>query len=166
MIVAGFMAAASLGNASGNAVANVAATAATTAPKNAKALPPADAKQQVLDLEREWVEAENKHDAATLERILDSKFLASFGANQPRDKETFIKHITSGDVDATQSQTLTDETVILDRDTAVVVGTDTVRGTENGSAYTAAYRYTVTYIHRNGRWVALAEHLVAVPKAK
>jgi hypothetical protein len=29
-----------------------------------------------------------------------------------------------------------------------------------------AYRYTVTYIHRNGQWVALAEHLVEVPQAK
>jgi hypothetical protein len=120
----------------------------------------ADAEQQVLNLEREWVDAEIKQDAATLRRILDDKFLASFGPNRPYDKETFIKHITSGDVDPTGSQTLTDQNVAIDNDTAVVVGTDTVRGTESGAAY------TVTYIHRNGQWVALAEHLVEVPQAK
>jgi len=43
---------------------------------------------------------------------------------------------------------------------------DTERGTKNGAAYEAVYRYAVTYIHRDDRWVALAEHLVEVPKAK
>jgi len=137
-----------------------------TKPKNSKTLPPTDAKEQVLDLGKEWVAAELKHDASTLRRILDDKFVASFGAEKPYDKEAFIKQIVSGDVDPTESQTLTDETVIIDRDTAVVVGTDTVRGTEKGEAYTAVYRYTVTYIRRHGQWVALAEHLVEVPHAK
>jgi len=148
----------------GSAASKAAGDAGATGGKSAAAGPATDAKQQVLELEDKWVEAENKHDAATLERILDDKFLASSGVNKPRDKETFIKQITSGEVDPTLSQTLTDRTVIVDGDTAVVIGTDTVRGTANGSAYTAAYRYTVTYIHRKGRWVALAEHLVKAPK--
>ncbi|HWY53597.1 MAG TPA: nuclear transport factor 2 family protein [Terriglobales bacterium] len=135
-------------------------------PKNSKTVPPADAKQRVLDLGKEWVAAEVKHDAATLRRILDDQFVASFGVKKPYDKEGFIKAIVSDDVDPTESQTLTDETVVIDDDTAVVVGTDTVRGTDKGAAYTVVYRYTVTYIRRHGQWVALAEHLVEVPNAK
>jgi ketosteroid isomerase-like protein len=65
-----------------------------------------------------------------------------------------------------ESQTLTDETVIVDGDTAVVVGTDTLRGTKSGAAHTAVARYTVTYIRRNGQWMALAEHLAELPQAK
>jgi hypothetical protein len=118
----------------------------------------------VLDLGKEWAAAEDKHDASTLRRILDDKFVARFGAKKPYDKEAFIKQEVSGDVDPTQSQTLTDETVTIDHDTAVVVGTDTARGTESGAAYTVVYRYTVTYIRRDGQWRALAEHLVEVPK--
>ena len=144
----------------------VAALSASTEPKNSKAVPPADAKQQVLDLGKEWVAAEVKHDAATLRRILDDKFVASFGVKKPYDKEGFIKAIVSDDVDPTESQTLTDETVVIDDDTAVVVGTDTVRGTDKGAAYTVVYRYTVTYIRRHGQWLALAEHLVEVPQPK
>lgn len=125
-----------------------------------------DAKQEVLDLEKKWVEAEIKHDEATLRRILDDKFVASFGAGKPYDKEAFIKGILSGDVDPTESQTLTDRTVIIDGDTAVVVGTDTERGTKRGAPFTAVARYTVTYIRRQGQWVALAEHLVEAPQAK
>src|SRR5215472_977917 len=124
------------------------------------------AKQQVLDLEKEWVAAEQKHESATLRRILDDKFVASFGAEKPYDKEAFIKGTLSGDVDPTESQTLTDRTVIIDHDTAVVVGTDTERGTRKGVAYMEVARYTATYIHRNGKWVALAEHLVEAPQGK
>ena len=124
------------------------------------------AKQQVLDLGKEWASAEDKHDASTLRRILDDKFVVSFGAEKPYDKEAFIKQIVSGNVDPAESQTLTDETVIVDHDTAVVVGTDTLRGTKSGAAYTVVGRYTVTYIRRHGQWLALAEHLVEVPQAK
>jgi hypothetical protein len=144
----------------------MAASSVATKPKNSKTLPSADAKQQVLDLGEEWVAAEVKHDASSLRRILDDKFVATFGAKKPYGKEAFIKQILMGDVDPTESQTLTDETVIIDDDTAVVVGTDTVRGTESGAAYTAVFRYTVTYIRRQEQWVALAEHLVEMPQAK
>jgi ketosteroid isomerase-like protein len=127
---------------------------------------PSAAKQQVQELEQEWVAAEHNHDAAALRRILDDKFVASFGAEKPYEKEAFIKEIVSGDVDPTESQTLTDRTVIIDHDTAVVVGTDTQCGTRKGAPYTAVYRYTVTYIRCNGQWVAIAEHLVEAPQAK
>ena len=144
----------------------VAAASAVALPRSPKPLSPTDAKQQVLDLGKEWVAAEIKHDATTLRRILDDKFLASFGAGKPYDKEAFIKLIMSGGVDPTESQTLTDESVIIDDDTAVVVGTDTERGTDKGTSYTKVYRYTVAYIWRHGQWLALAEHLVEVPQTK
>jgi len=125
-----------------------------------------DDKQQVLQLEDEWVVAEKKHDASTLRRILDDKFLASFGPKKPIDKEAFIREIVSGDVDPSVTQTLTDRSVIIDNDTAVIVGTDTQRGMKNGAAYTIVARYTATYIRRHGHWLALAEHLVMVPDPK
>lgn len=142
------------------------ATAFAKAPTTNTAPSDADAKQQILDLEQIWVAAEHNHDAATLRRILDDKFLASFNAGKPLDKEAFIKVIVTGEVDPTESQSLSDRNIIIDQDTAVVVGTDTERGTKRGQAYTAVGRYTVTYIRRNGQWVALAEHLVEMPQTK
>lgn len=126
----------------------------------------ADAKQQILDLEQVWVMAEHKRDAATLHRILDGKFVVSFGGEKPLEKEAFIKLIVSGDTDPTESQTLTDRKVILDHDTAVVVGVDTERGTKKGKTYTAVYRYTAIYIRRDGQWLALAEHLAEATSTK
>ena len=133
---------------------------------SSNALSEAVARQQVLDLGKEWVAAECKNDGTTLRRILDPKFIASFDAGKPYDKEAFIKQIVAGDVDLTASQTLTDETVVIDHDTAVVTGTDTSRGTEDGKPYTRVFRYTVTYIRRNGQWLGLAEHLVTATETK
>jgi ketosteroid isomerase-like protein len=128
---------------------------------------PSEAREEVLRLERDWTTAENKHDEATLRRILDEKFVATFGTKKPPyDKEGFIKAQLAGDVDPTESDTLSDQMVIVDGDTAVVVGTDTERSTKKGEAHTAVARYTATYVRRNGRWLALAEHLVLVPQAK
>ena len=141
--------------ASGMAVSSASAVA-----MNSETLPLADAKQQVLDVEQLWVAAEHNHDATALRHILDDKFIATFGTGKPHDKEAFIKAIVSSDADPTESQTLTDRIVIIDDDTAVVVGTDTEHGTRKGAAYTEVGRYTATYIRRNQRWVALAEHLV------
>ena len=123
-----------------------------------KPLSTVDSKQQIMELEKSWAEAEDKHDAATLTRVLDAKFVATFGVKEPYDKQKFIDSQVIGAVDPTASQTL-DESVILDGDTAIAIGTDTARGTKNGKPYKEVYPYTVTYIRRHGQWLALAEHL-------
>jgi len=126
----------------------------------------AGAERQLVDLEQDWVKAEANHDAAALRRILDDKFVSTFGAGEPLDKEGFIKAVTGGDPDPSLSDTLGDRTIRVDGDAAVVLGTDTVRRTKDGRQVTSVYRYTATYIKRQGRWVALAEHLVKVPQGK
>lgn len=124
----------------------------------------ADARKQLLSLEEEWTSAEDKHDATTLRRILDDKFIA-VGTDKTFDKEAFIK-LFVGDVDPTKSQALTHDAVIIDGDTAVLVGTDTAHGTKDGAQYTVIYRFTVTYICRHGQWRALAEHIIETPQVK
>lgn len=135
-----------------------------TEPTSSQRASLSDSKQQLIALEKDWVAAENKHDAAALRRILDERFVVTFGAAKTYDRESFIALFT-GPVDPTESQTLTYEAVVIDEDTAVLVGTETAHGTKDGAAYTAVYRYTVTYLRRHGQWLALAEHIVKVPQA-
>jgi hypothetical protein len=98
----------------------------------ASGTPVAEAEQQVLDVDRAWADAEVKHDTAALRRVLDDRFVATFGAGKPYDKEGFIKAVVDEEPDTTASQELTDRMVRVDRDTAVIVETDTVRGTADG----------------------------------
>jgi len=136
-------------------------------PTAAPPSPDTDAIQQVMDLEQVWADAENRHDAATLRSILDDKFVFTMGGDgKLYDKEAFIAGNVRGVPDPTRSQTLTDRTVIVNGDTAVSMGTDTERGTKLGNPFTEVARYTVTYVRRGDRWVAVAEHMDEVPAAK
>ncbi|HZQ41370.1 MAG TPA: nuclear transport factor 2 family protein, partial [Rhizomicrobium sp.] len=106
---------------------------------------------------------ENKHDAAALGGILDGNFISTFAANKPRGKAEFIKGIVAGPIDPTQSQSLTDVSVVIEGDTAVTVGTDTFH---SATKPPLALRYTITYVRKGGRWLALGEHIVTIPSGK
>jgi hypothetical protein len=81
----------------------------------------AEAEKQVLSLSRQWVAAEDKANILRLRSILDARFIATFGSGKTYTQEAYIKGVVgNGAVDAMASQTLTDETVVVDRDTAVV----------------------------------------------
>lgn len=116
----------------------------------------ADAKQML----RDWVTAENTHDAAALGRLLDDNFISTFEARKPTRKAAFIKSLTKGKADPAQSQSLTDETVIVEGGTAILVGTDTFHRTDHAEPDGLALRYTITCVKKDGRWVALSEHIV------
>ena len=94
---------------------------------------------------------------------------STINSSPPRARENrgtrkeFIKSLTAGKADPRQSQSLTDETFVVDGDTAIVVGTDTFHRTDKAKPDGLALRYTITFIRRNGRWTALAEHIVAMP---
>ena len=124
----------------------------------------ADAKQQASQLLRDWVTAENEHDAAALDRILDDQFISTNAAGKPTRKAAFIASLTKGKPDPRQTQSIEDETIVVDGDTAILVGTDTFHRTDHAEPDGLALRYTITCVRKNGRWVALAEHIVKVPK--
>ena len=124
----------------------------------------ADAKQQASQLLRDWVTAENEHDAAALDRILDDQFISTYAAGKPTRKAAFIASLTKGKADPRQTQSIEDETIVVDGDTAILVGTDTFHRTDHAEPDGLALRYTITCVRRHGRWVALAEHIVKLPK--
>ncbi len=123
----------------------------------------AGVEQQLIDLEAVWIRAEINHDTVTLRRILDDRFVNTGPSGKTVGKEEFIKGVTSGELNPTLTQTLSDRTFLVDGDTAVVIETDTVRWAEDGKKTTLVLRISVIYIKRHDRWMALAEHMVKVP---
>lgn len=87
-------------------------------------IPPSsgDDEKQLLALERQWVDAEVKHDAAFLDRILDDRFIVIDSQGRTQDKAAFVATVLKS---AMASQTLSDETVRIFGDTAIIFGTDT-----------------------------------------
>lgn len=121
------------------------------------------AEQQVSQMLRDWVDAENAHDAAALGRILDDQFISTYGGGKPTRKAAFIASLTKGKPDPKQTQSLTDETIVVDGDTAILVGTNIFHRTDGAAPDGLALRYTITCVRKNGRWMALAEHIVKMP---
>jgi ketosteroid isomerase-like protein len=126
----------------------------------------AEAQKQLLRVDREWADAELRRDANALRRILDDSFIAVYGSGKVVDKEAFIKNVIGDASDKILSQDISDITVRVQGDAAVLVETDTIRGTDDGQPYVTALRLTITYIKRNGRWVALAEHFARATDLK
>jgi ketosteroid isomerase-like protein len=145
-------------------IVGCAITAASAVAADGGAQPSASVEKEVLAVEQAWVEAERKGDTDALKRLIHDRYIVTFNTGKLHNKEEFIKAFAGSKPEQTR-QTLSDETVIVDHDTAIVVGTDTLQGTKNGEPYTRVARYTCTYVRRDGHWVALAEHLVDVPHA-
>lgn len=49
------------------------------------------------------------------------------------------------------------------QDTALIVGVTHVRGKAGGEAFAADFRYTDTWIRRDGRWLLAASHASRLP---
>ena len=125
-----------------------------------------DAEQEVMKVDQEWVEAEVARDAPALRRILDDNFIAVYGSGKVVDKETFIQDVIGDGSDKILSHDFGDFTFRLQGDTAMLVETGTIRGTRNGKPYVSVLRISVTYVRRDGKWLALAEHFGRVVDAR
>jgi len=116
--------------------------------------------QQVIATESDWVQAEVHRDAAVLERVLDDRFLVNSSTGKLSDKASVIADALAWKM---ISQTITDRTVLVDGDTAMVFGTANFRfAIEGKDDEVSAARYTTTYIKRDGRWRALALQMMAL----
>ena len=111
-------------------------------------------RQQVIAAQQEWIDAEVNHDEAVLNRVLDERFVLNSSSGGPVGKAEVIESVLNWPL---VSQTLSDQTVLIDSNTAIVMGiahfTVAVDGNENK---TSAARYITTYIKRKGQWRALA----------
>lgn len=124
------------------------------------ATPSPSAEQEVIATESEWVQAEVDRDAAVLDRVLDDRFLLNSRNGGTRDKTSLIADVMGWRMLA---QTISDRTVVVDGDTAIVFGTATFRfAVEGQDDAVSAARYTTTYVKRDGRWRAIALHMTSL----
>ena len=139
----------------------VAVTLSAALPMGAGAFatgPTAAETEAILKLDDDWAAAEMRRDGAALERILDDRFIATLGASKPVDKATFIRQLLAEDSSMVVTQKLSDRSVVVAGETAVLVEVDTQTATKNAQTKISTWRFTITYIRRQGRWLALAEH--------
>ena len=110
--------------------------------------------QHVLAVEDEWISAEINRDEAALRRVIDDRFVFNSSNGRTSGKADLIKSVLGWKM---TGQTVSERTVLVDGDTAVVFGTTELRfASETREDSKTLLRYTATYVKRGGKWRALA----------
>ncbi len=91
----------------------------------------AKVEQELLKLEREWIEAFSKFDRALLERLMTDDYISNNADGSASNKAQSIASAESGFLDGTSSES-EDVVVRVYGDTAVIANLDTVKGKFNG----------------------------------
>ena len=78
-----------------------------------------------------------------------------------RTKSEIVKGFQSGSFKY-ESRQISDLTIRVYGDTAVVTGRSNQKGMENGKDYSGDYRFTRVYVRQKGRWLTVALQATAI----
>ena len=143
--------------------AAAALVAATTVSSHAQKPAQASATQKaVFALEEEWTRALVRTDTATFRRLTAPGFVYTED-NVVMNQRELMNAIANGDKvtwAGNEGMKLYDYTPV-----AVVTGILVVKGRDKkGKNYTNRYRFTDTWLYRNGKWQAIAAQDYLIPK--
>jgi ketosteroid isomerase-like protein len=118
------------------------------------------AEQELLNLQREWLDAYQKHDATALERIEADDFTLTEGDGKVTTKAEDVASVRNAKPPQPDDAfDVEDVKVRLYGDTAVLIGRVIIKYRNRGKLVAEQYRYTDTYLKRRGRWQVVASQL-------
>jgi ketosteroid isomerase-like protein len=110
---------------------------------------------EIKKQERNWAQATLKEGAAAVDQYEADDIIDTDPTGRVTNKAQDKADLSSGDLKF-QSMELSDLTVHVYGNTAVAAGTNTVKGTYKGQDISSKYRFTDTWIKRNGKWQVAA----------
>jgi ketosteroid isomerase-like protein len=147
-------------------VAAAVAAAQPAAPGPAPAPAVQARSQEQAELERlnvEWLRSYVTRDGSVLDRILADDFIATYANGNRRTKADVIASATSQASRIVAADT--DKVAVhVSGDVAVVTAHSVLRlRAEDGTETKVRNAYADVYVRRNGRWRAIAAHIVRLP---
>jgi ketosteroid isomerase-like protein len=133
------------------------ATAATTNTRDAES-----DRRDILRVEAMLCRAFEVGDAEVLRDGLDETFTLVDSRGVIIDRAQNLAEMASGVVDYEVFRNH-DQAVRLYGDTAIVIGITTVKGKSGETAFAADFRFTDTWIRRDGGWRMAASHATRLP---
>lgn len=119
----------------------------------------ADAAAALMQFERDWMGAARRQDTAWMEKNYAPEYTWTSPDGTLNDRKTDIedaKNITFDSLDISDTQ------VRVNGDTAVVTGIVTMKGKYKDQDISGRYRFTDTFVRRDGRWLILASQSTRV----
>ena len=122
------------------------------------------AEQELLKLQREWLDAYQKHDPAALERIEADGFTLTEADGKVTTKAEDVASIRNAKPPQPDDAfDVEDVKVRVYGDTAILMGRVILKYRNKGQIVVERYRYTDTYLKRRGRWQVFASQLTRLP---
>jgi hypothetical protein len=141
---------------------DAATTAATSQPQPPGPLPEGSVQTTIFDLENEWTRALVRRDTAAFRRLTVPGFIYTED-NVVMTQDEIVQAI------ATSPDTVTwagnEEMKLHDYSpAAIVTGVLVVKAQSKGKPVTNRYRFTDTWLNRDGKWQAIAAQDYLIPK--
>jgi ketosteroid isomerase-like protein len=124
----------------------------------------ASTERTLFALEEEWTRALVRRDAATFERLLAPQFVYTEN-DQVMTREELIRGVVSGS-DTVTSAGNEDMRAYVHGTTAIVTGWLVARGRGPSGPFNRRYRYTDTWLYRDGRWRVIGAQDYLVPERR
>ena len=137
-------------------------TAAYTASAQ-KTTTPKEAEQDVRRLERSWLDAYEKRDAAAMSAIVADDFTITFPDGSIQTKQQVVDSIKQPGGPAMKFRTENVQSRVYG-DTVILIGLVVSEWKQGDQLMSDRSRYTDTYVRRNGKWQVVASHLSAAGK--
>jgi ketosteroid isomerase-like protein len=142
-----------------------AAAPATSAKPAAAAAPAAKMgkNMSVKDMENAWEAAVGKHDVATLQPMIANDFVGVYWDGKVMSKSGIIGMYKKDKDTYTSAVNQKLDARSVGPNVTVVVGTAREKGTgKDGKAFDRSYRFTDTWVMRNGQWQCVASQVMKV----
>src|SRR6202162_5131569 len=116
---------------------------------------------QIKKYEQNWAQATVKEGAAAVDQYEADDIITTDPSGRVTDKAQDKLDLGSGDFKF-QSEELSAMKVHIYDNTAVAAGTNTLKGTYKGQDISGKYRFTDTWVKRNGKWQVVASQYTSV----
>ncbi len=119
---------------------------------------------QIKKNEQDWAQAVVREGVASVDQYEADDIITTDPSGRVTGKAADKTDLSSGDYKI-QSEELSDLKVLVYGNTAVAAATNFMKGTYKGQDLSGKYRFTDTWVKRNGKWQVVASQYTKVLEA-
>ena len=123
------------------------------------------AEAEIIKLEKQWDAAFVAVDVPVLEATLADDYISTDDTGETHTKKSTIEDLKSK-TDLISASSATEIKVTVYGNAAVATGRWTSKETYKGKDVSGAFRFTDTWVKRNGRWQCVADHFSRITGEK
>lgn len=119
----------------------------------------------VLKMGQQYGEMIKRGDAAEIEKILDNDYLYTDEDGKVKNKAEDLATYKDPKTKIELAETTDQKVRVVGNNVAIETGTFRLKGIgKDGKAFDSNYRYTTTWIARNGQWKIISDHTSEIKK--